>query len=216
MLLFQATVPEPYGPCLRLNCTRTGLVPDYTLVFELTSEKEDRCVLFPKATEPHWVIASTAPILSNFGLDARRPDFCMAPMTTFWGSYGEPLAEWFAEAEDLCSIIRSLNSKDSPECFEKIAALNHLLISTGHHLRLDGSGEPVRESYASSLLGAFAAMFAQDLLANPKRVVTCPVCGALAASSSYRRTYCSNGCAWRARKRKQRENDRKKVRKANK
>src|SRR6266702_4713729 len=55
-----------------------------------------------------------------------------------------------------------------------------------------------------SLLAVFAAMFAQDLVDHEKRLVTCPMCGALAASSSYRRTYCSSKCAWRARKRRQR------------
>lgn len=207
-LLLQSRTYQPTGSDIRASFIRMG--GDHKLAaFERPSEAEDSCVLFPKATAPLPVIVPSARVLANFDLDPDSQEHWWSDPTVspaFWERYCERLAEWFVEAEDLSSIITITSScglQDFTQDFMNAPRLNQLLASTGHHLQIRSDGV-CRELFYPSLLAAFAAMLAQDMVDHEKRLVTCPVCGALAASSAYRRVYCSRQCAWRARKRRQR------------
>jgi hypothetical protein len=204
VLMLQQRKYQSTEPYIRGIATR--LAGHYVHTLERTSEDEDSCLLFPKAMEPLAVIAPSVQVLAGFDLkpDPKNPwGFDPEAGDCFWGRYAEPLAEWLAEVEDLSSAIKLGNSTERGDFYAIGAGLNQLLASTGHHLALGAHGMQRELSYPS-LLAAYAAMFAQDVLDQQKRIVICPVCGSLAASSAYRRTYCSVKCAWRARKRKQR------------
>lgn len=166
------------------------------------------CVHFPRSAEPLAVIVPANQVLADFDLRNDSVPWHFDPhlgQRDFWGRYCEPLSEWFYEAESLSSMIRLFNGESLPwELF--IPNLNLMFASAGHHLTL-GPGGVRLDMHYPSLIAAFAVMYAQDLVDRKKRIVTCRECGTLAASSAYRRTYCSQRCAWRARKRRQRERE---------
>jgi hypothetical protein len=172
--------------------------------------KEPTCISFAKTMAPLTIVSPVAKVLADFDLGASpkpwRWPFDLSCEKQFWERYCEPLADWFAEAEGLCRMFKDLSSKQPVTMNFPCPDLNLLLASTGYHLEFNGQGVR-RELCYPSLLAAFTAMFAQDLVGQEKRFVTCPGCGATAVSASYRRTYCSKRCAWRARKQRQRSKE---------
>jgi len=221
------------GPSWRINSARLG--GRFEFPFETWKNSvTSRCMVFPNATTAILAILPAEEVLADFDSRSIRIDrrgstkypppprgaSAQAPQTSwffntilgpaFWERYCEPLADWFFESENLSSIlglVASINRPAQKLSDETIGRLNLLLSGTAYQLELCPNNKVLRGMQYPSLMAAFAAMVAQDLDAREKRIVTCPECGILAASSAYRRTYCSKRCAWRARKRRQREKE---------
>lgn len=122
----------------------------------------------------------------------RTEEFCRA--------YGEPLVSFLRGAEWLGEILRALRGKHAPG---GVRALNVLLSTVTPVVGEPDGSSSVLAWGAASLLGYFALMVAQDLLAG-RRALVCDKCRHVFLASRYQTAYCSRTCRWAAQKRRQR------------
>jgi hypothetical protein len=163
-----------------------------------------RCVIMRSATSGNAVVAP-AEILDEFTPGLKR-GFSLFPEDVFRSSYCEPLDTWYEEAHTFAATVVTLTDPAGGPARMETQFLNAILSSVGHCLQIGASGAVSIGTMYPSLLAAFAEMVAQDLLAA-KRILRCSLCDVFSVTSAYQTKYCSKRCAWRARKRRQRESE---------
>ena len=163
-----------------------------------------RCVILRGATQGDAVIAP-AQILDEF-TPGEKSRISLFPEDAFRNSYCEPLDIWYEEASAFTWGVVNLTdpSADSRERSSATSYLHAIHCSVGRRHRISELGTVSVEATYPSLLAAFAGMVVEDQVAA-RRGLTCCLCGVYIVTSAYQRKYCSQGCAWRARKRRQRE-----------
>jgi hypothetical protein len=171
-----------------------------------TLDAPPRCLVLRDVTRGEAVFAPVE-ILREF-TPGGNCEFSLFPREAFEKYYCEPLDIWYQDAQAFASTVVNLTDPSVDRIDHKMATehLNFILSSVGERLEIKKGGAASTTATYPSLLAAFAGMFKEDLLAG-RRILKCSTCGAYSVTSTYQRKYCSKRCAWRTRKKRQRESD---------